>query len=141
MDIEQPSLYNCYFVESCQTGPSKRENQNFGTVIRLFVSYLFEYCSVVTLEVNICLTRLIIFSVTNNLPRLFQIDHLNKSHFLDKKLHQSFIIWQLTAVTTIPFTLLILINCKIMYHLKTSIQINGNINFTSRTNGLRIHTR
>ena len=41
MDIEQPSLYNCYFVESCQTSPSKRENQNFGIVIRLFMSYLF----------------------------------------------------------------------------------------------------
>ena len=85
--------------------------------------------------------RLIIFSVTNNLPRLFHIDHLNKSHFLDKKLHQSFIIWQVTAVTTIPFTLLILLNCKIIYHLKTSIQINGNINFTSKINGLRVHTR
>ena len=43
MDIEQPSLYNCYFVESCQTSPSKRENRNFGIVIRLFVSYLFGY--------------------------------------------------------------------------------------------------
>jgi hypothetical protein len=41
MDIEQPSLYNCYFVESCQTSPSKRENRNFDIVIRLFMSYLF----------------------------------------------------------------------------------------------------
>ena len=41
MDIEHPSLYNCYFVESCQTGPSKREIRNFRIVIRLFVSYLF----------------------------------------------------------------------------------------------------
>ena len=43
MDIEQPSLYNCYFVESCQTSPSKRENQKFGIVISLFVSYLFAH--------------------------------------------------------------------------------------------------
>ena len=28
-------------METCQTSPSKRENQNFGIVIRLFVSYLF----------------------------------------------------------------------------------------------------
>jgi hypothetical protein len=41
MDIEQPSLYCACFVESCQTSPIKRENRNFGIVIRLFMSYLF----------------------------------------------------------------------------------------------------
>ena len=50
MDIEQPSLYCACFVENCQTGPNKRENRNVGTVIRLFVSYLFGYkvCSFYT---------------------------------------------------------------------------------------------
>ena len=41
MDIEQPSLYCACFVENCQPGPNKRENRNVGTVIKLFVSYLF----------------------------------------------------------------------------------------------------
>ena len=47
MDIEQPSLYCACFVENCQTGPNKRENRDVGTVMRLFVSYLFgSACSV-----------------------------------------------------------------------------------------------
>ena len=81
------------------------------------------------------------FSVTNNFSKLFQLDHLQKSHFLDKRLQQLFTIWQFTVVTTIPLTLLILINCKIIYILRASSQINDGINYSNKNNGLRIHTR
>ncbi len=43
MDIEQPSLYCACFEENCQTGPNKREKRNVGSLMRLFVSYLFAY--------------------------------------------------------------------------------------------------
>ena len=84
---------------------------------------------------------LIIISVTNNFSKLFQLDHLDKSNFLEDSHHQIFTIWQLTAVTTIPLSIMILINCKIMCKLRTSTQINGQGKYSYQHNGLRIHTR
>ena len=38
-NMKYPSLYCAWFVESCQTSPSKKEKRNFGIVKSIFVYY------------------------------------------------------------------------------------------------------
>ena len=40
-NMKYPSLYCAWFVESCQTSPSKKIKRNFGIVKSIFVYYIF----------------------------------------------------------------------------------------------------
>ena len=68
MDIEQTLLYNCYFVESCQTGPSTVCNFEYFSAIGSAGARTSKYFSV---ETRISVTYLHMYLLTHVLTYFF----------------------------------------------------------------------
>ena len=93
------------------------------------------------------------FPVTDNLPRYFHLKHKYDefgnisrysmtSLYLDKTYYQFWNWWSLITKALIPFVVLITINCKILWKIKSSSYDScDGIEFNKQNNGLRIHTR